>query len=250
VGLQIAAPDWLNHRIQLFEDYCLPSVVTQSDQHFEWFIYFDESTPVEYLQRVESLISSYPNISIKYCRLWDQKTIVNDIITTLSAPVRWIVTSRLDNDDALHRHFVSELHSAVQQRREFLNFPRGIILYSGKFFIYEHLSNSFLSLVEPSESPVTACAVAHEQASEVAPVRQLPQSPAFLQVVHGKNVSNKPRGTRILARQALVGFESISALHKVPKGETSLGIALDNVTIVLLWKSRDLLISLIKAIRR
>jgi hypothetical protein len=249
-GPQLAAPEWLDHRIQLFEDYCLPSVISQSDQNFEWFIYFDESTPAEYLERVKSLISKYQNISMKSCRLWQPEVIANDILTTLAARTRWIVTTRLDNDDGLHRDFVSALHSAVQERREFLNFPRGIVLYSGKCFVYEHLSNAFLSLVEPSERPVTACSVAHEQAAEVAPVRQLPETPAFLQVVHGKNVSNKPRGTRISARQALIGFESIPALHGVSKGETPLGIAFDNATTVLLWKSRDLFISVIKAMRR
>jgi len=247
---QLAAPGWLDHRLRLFEDYCLPTVISQSDQNFEWFIYFDESTPTEYLERIKSLTAQYKKISIKSCTLWEPGAIAKDIVAILPDGTKWIITTRLDNDDGLHRDFVSTLHSAVRERREFLNFPRGIILYSGKCFMYKHLSNAFLSLVEPAESPRTACSVAHEQAAEVAPVRQLPEAPAFLQVVHGKNVSNKPRGTRIYARQALMGFEAIPVLQGLAKAETPLGIMFENATTVMLWKTRDFLISLAKSIRR
>jgi len=247
---QLAAPGWLDHRLQLFEDYCLPSVTSQSDQNFEWFIYVDESTPDKYLVRIKLLTARYPNISIKSCTLWECSTMAKDIVATLADSTRWIITTRLDNDDGLHRDFVSSLHSAVQEREEFLNFPRGIILYSGKCFMYKHCSNAFLSLVEPAERPRTAWCVAHAQAAEVLPVRQLPNAPAFLQVVHGNNVSNKPRGTRIYARQALIGFEAIPVLQGLGKGETPLGIMFENATMVILWKLRDFLISHTKAFRR
>jgi hypothetical protein len=247
---QLAAPGWLDHRLQLFEDYCLPSVTSQSDQNFVWFIYFDESTPAEYLERIESLTAKYQNISIKSCTLWEHTAIVKDIVAALADSTKWIITTRLDNDDGLHRDFVSTLHAAVQERTEFLNFPRGIILYSGKYFMYKHLSNAFLSLVEPAERPRTACSVAHERAAEVAPVRQMSEAPAFLQVVHGKNVSNKPRGTRIYARQALLGFEGIPRLQGLANGETPLAVMFENATTVMLWRLRDFLISLAKAVRR
>jgi len=243
-------PEWLDHRLRLFEEYCLPSVANQSSQNFEWFIYFDETTPAHYLERMRSLTARYPNVSLKLCAFWESPTIIKHVVAALDQGTKWIITSRLDNDDALHRDFVSMLHSAVEERREFLNFPRGIILYSGKCYIYEHRSNAFLSFVEPAESPRTAFSLAHEQAMEVAPVRQLGRTPAFLQVIHGKNVSNKPRGTRIPARRALVGFETIPAVQHLGADETALGIIVDNLAAVIVWRLRDLVISLAKAMRR
>jgi putative rhamnosyltransferase len=246
----LPSTEWLDHRLQLFEDYCLPSVVNQSSQNFEWFIYFDESTPARYLERIGLLTTRYRNIRIKLCAFWESPTIIKHVVAALDQGTKWVMTSRLDNDDGLHRDYVAMLHSAVEERTEFLNFPRGIILYSGKCYIYEHRSNAFLTFVEPAESPRTAFSLAHEQAVQVAPVRQLGRTPAFLQVVHGKNVSNKPRGTRIHARRALVGFEAIRAVQHLGSEETFFGVLVDNMTAVLMWRLRDLMISVAKVIRR
>jgi len=250
IEVQFAEPEWLEHRLQLFEDYCLVSVTNQSDQDFKWFIYFDDSTPPRYLDRIVSLTKSHRNIFIKTCAFWETPTLIKDVVAALAANTQWIITTRLDNDDGIHRDFVSMIHAAAAERREFLNFPRGIILYSGKCYRYEHPSNAFLSLVEPAEQPKTAWCIAHTKAGQIAPVRQLPDTPAFLQVVHGKNVSNKPRGTRIFARRALPGFESIPEMRQLGNNETWWGVVSENATTVLLWKLRDFLVSLIKAVTR
>lgn len=242
--------EWLDHRLTLFEDYCLPSVVNQSNQDFTWLIFFDESTPVRYMERIGSLTGRYPNISIAQCAFWESATIVKHVLAALDPGTTWIVTTRLDNDDGLHRDFVAMLHATIEERREFLNFPRGIILYAGKCYAYEHHSNAFLSFVEPVENPSTAFSLAHEQAIKIAPVRQLGKTPAFLQVVHDKNFSNKPRGTRIPARRALIGFEAIAAVQHLGADESSFGVVVDNLTAVLVWRLRDLAIALIKALRR
>lgn len=243
---QLPSAQWLDHRLKLFEDFCLPSVTSQSDQNFEWFIYFDELIPVEYLNRVESLIARHKNISIKLCPLWENSAVAKDIAESISADTKWVITSRLDNDDGLHRDFVRMLHSAVEEREEFLNFPRGIILYSGKCYLYKHLSNAFISLVEPVGLLRTVWCVAHEQAATVAPVRQLSDMPAFLQVVHDKNVSNKPRGTRVYVSQASIGFEAIEVLQAQGANDSAPRLIFENATTVMLWKLRDFLIWLVK----
>jgi hypothetical protein len=247
---RLAPHEWLADRMKLFEDFCLPSVLSQSDRSFDWFIYIDESTPAHYVERLQSLTAAHPNIAIKTCRLWDNRMIADHIIARLAASTQWLLTTRLDNDDGLHRDFIATLHAQVEERKEFLNFPRGIILYSGRCYLYKHLSNAFLSLVEPVQDFRTVCSIAHEHASEVAPVRQLPKTPGFLQVVHGGNLSNKPRGTRMFAHDALVGFEGIPALRALIKPETPLSVIFDNTTAVMVWRVRDLLISLAKSVRR
>lgn len=125
IEVQLAEPDWLEQRLRLFEDYCLASVANQSNQNFKWLIYFDDSTPAKYLDRTRSLTKSYQNISIKTCAFWETPTIITDVTAALVASTKWIITTRLDNDDGIHRDFVSMIHSAAQERREFLNFPAG-----------------------------------------------------------------------------------------------------------------------------
>jgi Putative rhamnosyl transferase len=250
IEVRHASLEWLDDRIRLFEAYCLPSVAAQSDQNFTWYLYFDDSTPEKYLDRIAAAIGPRENILIKRCALWEGTTLVNDLLAGLDEHTRWVITTRLDNDDGLQRDFVSVLHAAVEEKTEFLNFPRGIIWYSGKCYLYRHPSNAFLSMVEPAASPRTVWLVPHEDAARVAPVRQLSQKPAFLQVIHGNNVSNKPRGTRIDTRSALIGFEAIEALRGSGEHETSTGIMLENATSVVLWKLRDWLISMAKSLRR
>lgn len=247
---QLPSLEWLERRLHLFEDYCLASVIGQSARNFDWFVYFDESTPAPYLERFGLLTGKYPNIHLKLCSSWEDRTVANDVVAASASGTRWLITTRLDNDDGIHRDFVATIHAAAAERNEFLNFPRGIILYSGKCYLYRHPSNAFLSLVEPVETVRTVCSIPHELAHRYAPIRQLDEAPAFLQVLHEENVSNKPRGTRVPASRALTGFEAIGALRGLGDGETRYGIAFENLTVVSMRRIRDALISMVKRTRR
>ncbi len=247
---QLAPLTWLEHRLRLFEDYCLPSVLAQSNLAFEWLIYFDKSTPDLYLDRVRALTAERSNVSILLCDLWKSEQIAKDVIARVTEQTRWIVTTRLDNDDGMHCDFVSNLHAGIEERREFLNFPHGIIFYSKKFYLYRHLSNAFLSLVEPVENSITVWSVAHEQAARLGTVRQLSDTPAFLQVIHDKNVSNKPRGRRMRASEAISGFEAVPSVYNPVYAERPVDIMFENATHAVFWHLRDLAISVVKKLRR
>ena len=243
---QLAPLHWLEHRFRLFQDYCLPSVIAQSNQTFEWLIYFDSTTPDTYLDKIRTLTSQYKNVSVVLCDVWRAEKVLQDISARADDDTRWIVTTRLDNDDGLHRDFVSNLHTQIEEQREFLNYPHGIVFYSRKFYLYRHLSNAFLSLVEPLDHAIGVWSVAHEQAERLAPIRQLSDWPAFLQVIHDKNVSNKPRGRRIRATEALSGFEAIPSAYILNRQDKLLNILWENATRVVLWNLRDRAISIVK----
>jgi len=246
----IAPASWLDNRIDLFERYCLPSVIGQSTGDFVWWLYFDESTPPDYIARIEHLIAGHPHIAIKRCTLWETTTLQADIRAALDPSTDWILTTRFDNDDGLHCDFIAILHQQAAPRRELLNFPHGILLFDDKSYFYSHRSNAFLSFMEPAAEFQTIWNIAHESAGLIAPIRQMPPEPAFLQVVHGGNVSNKPRGKRIARSTAFRGFEAIKCLFDPPVPERSGAIAWDNATSVLVWRARDYLISLAKGLKR
>ena len=46
---------WLDGRVKLFEEYCLPSVQKQTDSNFKWVILWDGETP----QRFRDLEGKY-----------------------------------------------------------------------------------------------------------------------------------------------------------------------------------------------
>lgn len=46
---------WLEHRFELFERFCLPSIQNQTIKSFHWIVLFDSSTP----DRFKDIIKGY-----------------------------------------------------------------------------------------------------------------------------------------------------------------------------------------------
>jgi hypothetical protein len=234
---------WLENRLELFKKFCLPSVLAQSDQNFTWLLYFDEETPEAYLDQIRELIDGRQNIRIRLCGYFYDEDPAADVRAELDTNTKWVLTSRLDNDDGWHRDFVKNLQSQVRfEQREFLNFPTGIIYYRDRTYLFRHHSNAFVSFVEPADHVTTVLCKEHLLVNQVAPVRQLVGPPAFMQVVHGKNVSNKPRGMRIPRLLALNGFEAMSDLFTTPIVESDAEILFENITVSTAWMVRDWII--------
>jgi hypothetical protein len=244
-------PAWLDSRVQLFKTYCLPSVMAQSDADFRWHIYFDQDFPEAYLAPIRALIRPYPNIEIKMCATFTAETVRKAIADELKPETRWVLTTRLDNDDGWNRDFVKNLHAQLTfDRREFLNFPIGLIYYAGNVYLYRHASNAFISFLEPREDFVTVWCGAHAFLSRVAPVRQLEPFPAFVQVIHERTKSNKPRGVRVHRVLALTGFEAIPALSEAASSDTDAGILWHNLTSASTWAARDRAVELVRSAAR
>ena len=54
--------DWLLHRFNLFEKYCLPSLGAQTNKKFQWFLFFDKETLHIFRQRINEAKSICPQI--------------------------------------------------------------------------------------------------------------------------------------------------------------------------------------------
>jgi hypothetical protein len=247
-------PRWLEDRLKLFNSYCLPSVVGQSCQDFRWLIYFDTLAPSNFIERMRDLTAPWANIEVLARNEWyvpgrvspwkdrppKKSEIINDIVDRVAGETDWVLTTRYDSDDGLHRDFVKRLHEAVHGPvQEFLNFPNGILFHHGKSYLYRHLSNAFISLLEPVGTIKTVLCAPHMRVNEVGPVRQLSPAPAFLQVVHAANISNKPRGYRVHKILALQGFEAVRTLFAPPLEESNAEIWLSNAFWGSLWFGRD-----------
>jgi N-acetylglucosaminyl-diphospho-decaprenol L-rhamnosyltransferase len=240
---------WLEERLILFKKYCLPSVIGQSEQNFTWLLYLDETTPTDYLRKIQDLIAGHDNFKVRMSRFLSIDDHVADVRAELQSDTRWVLTSRLDNDDGLHRDFIKNLQGQCRSEREFLNFPSGIIYYRDHTYLFRHRSNAFVSFCEPTDSLSTVICSKHLLVDQVAPLRQLTSPPAFLQVVHGNNRSNKPRGTRVHRMLALNGFEAIPELFTKTIEESDARITLENVTLAASWRLRDKLIQVARSIK-
>lgn len=212
-------PDWLETRFDLFERYCLPSVAAQTTSDFTWIIYFDKDTPPAFKNRIAALQREVP-FTPYYTGLFPGEGWPRSVEEVLGRRAQHLLTSRLDNDDALAVDYMARTADAARGAAEKLQtVPRiGIVITNGfirsgqALYQISHPCNAFTSWLEPGGSDLdttrTAMGIAHMDAAQEGPLVQVPGPGGWLQVVHGGNVSNKVRGRRVAASKGQSRFPS------------------------------------------
>lgn len=208
-------PGWLESRFELFERHCLPSVAAQSEQAFDWIVYFDEHTPGWARDRIARL-QDVRAFRACYTALFDASGWARTVRETIGEPVagRVIVTSNLDNDDGLAVDHIARVQQAVRQggterdgARYAVNVPNGYVLQGRALFAHRHLSNAFSNLVEPDDASfATVMTIRHMELHAHVPVVQAEGPGTWLQIVHDGNVSNRVRGRRVGGNHAAGRF--------------------------------------------
>lgn len=245
-------PGWLAGRFDLFEKYCLPSVAAQTARDFHWIIYFDAGTPPAFRDRIEACRRIFP-FTAYYTGAVTAELWPRTLTDTVTERTPWMLTTRFDNDDALAVDHVARLQAAVARqdppRRGSLNFPRGFVLEGGKIYALTHVSNSFSSWLEPwTEKTRTVISINHLKMTRVGPVAQVEGPAAWLQVVHGGNVSNKVRGRRVVPDQATDRFPApvLAGLRRA----SGMEIVLENMLLTPIRSARDTAVSLVRGHER
>lgn len=206
-------PDrWLEHRFELFERFCLPSIAAQTTHDFEWLILFDKHTPQVYKERIKRHVQKYPFISpiaveaqygCYYPQIF-QKAIRNRLEKAQQndEQATSVLTTRLDNDDALAPDFVARVQAASQDLapRSFITFRYGVQYFTeleiALKLVYPH--NHFLTYVEtPDKDHRVQTAYAFGDHTNLFNypnvfVHELKDEDnmAWMEVVHTKNVAN------------------------------------------------------------
>lgn len=182
---------WLAHRWRLFERFCLPSIRGQEAVDFTWLIFFSDETPAPYRERIAA------HAAAGYFRplyVADFEAALTEARRQVQPTTRWLVTTRLDNDDALHRRALATIQTAFRgQALEFLNLLNGCILRGHRVFRATMPENPFCSLIErrTAEGFRTTWFERHDRISAAAPVRNVETAvPCWLQVVHERNLVN------------------------------------------------------------
>jgi hypothetical protein len=188
--------EWLLPRLALFERYCLPSVKAQRGAVFSWLVFCDASSPgwfkdimADYAPLVKPIYIAGPA---------NDKVIAQEVKSSGFVRSTYLITTRLDNDDAISEDHLSLIQKAFRyQHREFVMFPFGLQLYRGALYHVYWRSNPFLSLIErvgeDSELTTVYC-VRHDKVTQQEKVRYLSRSAQWLQVLHTSNLGNALRG--------------------------------------------------------
>ena len=109
-GESVLSETWLTNRFELFKTYCLPSVKQQTNQNFKWLVCFDSETPDVFKAAINQMAASYSNFQPLYIDGFTDalEAITKTITSYLSASDTHIITTRLDNDDAVHKLFIEK----------------------------------------------------------------------------------------------------------------------------------------------
>lgn len=185
---------WLEERVTLFEKYCLPSVVWQTVPSFHWIIYFDPGSPAWLKQRIAGW-SSDSRIQGIFRAQVSRPELLSDLRRVSGARHERLLTTNLDNDDALAVDFVERVQ-AVEPAHEAtaIYLADGLISSTAGLYTRTDRVNAFCSVSTPWSEAKTCWAEWHNRLGRTMPVCVERGDPAWLQVVHGRNVSNRVHG--------------------------------------------------------
>ena len=198
---------WMEHRMNLFDKYTLPSVMLQTNKNFTWLLAFDLRNTSTW---ITDKYNEFPNIQVigEYPRTWLRK----------QTPKGWIITSRLDNDDIILPEYIETVQSYFDETFKLVD-VNGYQwdLATGKHYDPDRAgcTSPFISLIErvgttwesisddPGEKrtitePVkTVYYCSHSKMEWHFPAVKSPKR-LYKMVIHDRNVSNHITGYEIL----------------------------------------------------
>jgi hypothetical protein len=221
-----ADEEWLGERQRLFERYCLPSVVSaeQLTPSVTWVLLCAVDSPASLRAFMAHVVQLHPWVVPLYVeenfRMGD--IVVESFKRRIKEPCRFLLTTRLDSDDAITRNFVKDLQQAARRSLELeiigkrqlpalINFPFGYQAVEGRLYLSSDLGNPFLSFLEErsEDEPILSCYLCphrdlHKSARTVSHL--IASGPSWLQVLHGNNEATVVCGLRVPRRAGLKRF--------------------------------------------
>ena len=190
---------WIDYRMDVFKKYCYPSVMNQTFQDFEWFIIVDHTTD-------KNLFKDYPEIIPVYQADYEPfagpRYITEEIKKRVKNDTEWIITTRLDNDDALRDDFMEQIQKSFTKEEYVMYFRTGIFLNTSdgrqKLFRFPFTPGSFISCIEPwtGEMLKTSYYCAHNELKKYFKVKAIENiDPMWVQTLHSMNLSTQFDGS-------------------------------------------------------
>ena len=147
--------EWLKNRFDLFEKYCLPSIMNQTNHSFKWIVLFDLETPNNYKDRIKAYEKYCPSFCPCFVKAEKSRYFVSifkeEIKRRMKEDTNLLITTYLDNDDALHQNYVEETQKIEATLPTFVSYVYGIQYYTELNIATRvpYTNNHFISLIEP-----------------------------------------------------------------------------------------------------
>ena len=204
MGSPVRTIKWLEHRFALFERYCLPSVKSQTCKDFVWIVLFDSSTPV----RFKNIIADYQKECSQFVPVFVEPDNGRYFANIFQEEVRRrlpdgrcgrVLTTYLDNDDALNIKMVEDLQNRVEAlpNGTFIFYTDGYQYFTDDPYLMQILykKNHFVSVIEGDSKDQVKSIYSygsHYYIDKIKDVKiaYVSNEPMWCQVVHDKNMGN------------------------------------------------------------
>lgn len=203
-GSSVRTIKWLEHRFSLFERYCIPSVKGQTCKNFEWIVLFDSTTP----DRFKDKIADYQKDFSQFVPVFVEPDNGRYFANIFQEEVRRrlpdsetgrVLTTYLDNDDALNVKMVEDLQNRVEALHNgtFIFYTDGYQYFTDERYLMliYYKKNHFVSVIEGGEKEQVKTIYgygSHYYIDKIKDVRieYVSNEPMWCQVVHEKNMGN------------------------------------------------------------
>lgn len=185
--------DWLDYRMTLFNNYCLPSVQSQTFKDFDWWILVDPTFSGLSKTHTKNL-EQYGRI-LRIEALWDENQ--PEVGTLLSKEYKdiWTCSVKLDSDDIIRRNFFEILNNHVTEKESWVSFWEGYMLKGSRVAVRHCKNNPFVAYVEYANPIQTVMRTAHNNIMRDSfrrniPINLIKDVKGWIQVDHGDNIKN------------------------------------------------------------
>jgi len=191
---------WFDHRLDLFSTYCLPSVLHQTNQDFQWLIYCDQKISPSQLLKLSKLVADVTRFTIRMADSLER--MLDDLRQLISeAGTPYVITSRLDNDDAIAINFIQDIQSGFEEKElMLLHFDDGIAydcIVRVATRMQTKVHNTFTSLVEriaTTHDIVTVYGFHHTEIPSSIQIVHISGGEHWLKVIHDRNLRSQLAG--------------------------------------------------------
>jgi Putative rhamnosyl transferase len=190
----VLTDEWHKNRFALFDNYCFPSVCSQTNQNFQWLVFFDITTPQKYKEHISTLEEKMQNFKPIYVD--GMEAFLPSIKSYIESYNQdYLITSRLDNDDCISKFYIDEIQKKFNNQDYLaLDFINGYTIQtSPSIKIGKRLDqyNPFITLIEKNENPKTVWHIRHSHWKKEKHILQIKNVEIWTSIIHEENKVNE-----------------------------------------------------------
>jgi hypothetical protein len=188
---------YLNKRLDIFNKITFPSFLNQTNKNFTWLI---SVNPIH-----KDLFNSFLDRGINIQIIEEVEPSPFLSFLNKESQVNYLITSRIDNDDAIHKDYIQTIHESFSQDQStrIIDGNGYRLLENNEQYYFNCYHPKFISPFStliykdpqyPIDSSSTIFASMHTQLHHKFSKIEFIPNRNWIQYIHDSNISNKGRG--------------------------------------------------------